>query len=202
MIILIIGPPGAGKTRKLAMLVKERYDGGQTVVSNIKFTFPFTPLASIDLSKEPELENCVMVLDEVHTIVDSRRSMRGATLDWSYLFLQTRKMRVDIVATSQFIGQPDLRFRDVVDLVITARATAWETVDGHKQATDFEYTAIRADGMNFTWPEQRGPEVGLYDTREVVKKGVDSFSLADLAPKAKPGRPRKVDRRADVDDVF
>lgn len=170
MIVGVTGQKGSGKTRLLVKLGKENHTAGRRVISNFDLGFPHERIEDIQDAKE-ELHDAVVLLQEVHTLVDSRNSMEKGRLNWTYFFLETRKIDVDLIWDSQFFNQPDTRLRNATDIVIEARATAWEIRDGRAWATEFEYTAKRPDGATVTWQDKLGDEVALYNTREVSRQG-------------------------------
>lgn len=173
MFSIIIGDIGGGKTRKLAMLAKAYYDMGRRIVSNIHLSFPFIPFGGINFETEPELRETVLCLDEIHLCMDSRRSMSATNLDASYIFLQTRKVDVDVVGTTQYLDQLDLRARNLIDLLIHSRGTSFvpnPVPGGRALATEFEYAVARRDGLTWIPPREKlGDERHLYNTRQLLK---------------------------------
>lgn len=112
--ILVFGMKGSGKTLWLTKMAHEAYEEGRTVYSNVKFKFPHTPLNRHMINtimQQDSLQDAFIALDELHTIADCRRSMSKRNVNWGYFFTQSRKRNVDIVATTQFPGQVDLRYR-------------------------------------------------------------------------------------------
>jgi len=119
--ILIHGRKGSGKTLLAVQHAYEAYLEKRVVYSNIKLNFPHKALTQDmikDIMKQEYLHDAFLLIDELHTITDSRRSMRKHNIDWGYFFTQSRKRDVDLVATTQFIGQVDVRYRNNCDYLI------------------------------------------------------------------------------------
>lgn len=183
MIILYVGPFGSGKTRGASGSTAQRWREGLQVYSNIHLAIPHKRVTEIDL--KTDISDCVLLLDEIHLVADSRRSGSNETLNWTYLFTQTRKARCDVIGTTQDVSQVDVRFRNFIDLLIVCEAIAWELVDGEQCATRFRYTAIRRDGYAKVWEEERGEEVKLYNSWEVVHKQTTTFTKQEKPKKGK-----------------
>lgn len=183
MIILYVGDFGSGKTRGAVQGAGQRWKEGLQVYSNIALNFPYKSVAEVNL--KTDIANCILLLDEIHTVVDSRRSGSGESLNWTYLFTQTRKARCDVIGTSQFASQVDVRFRNFIDLLVVCEGTEWEIVDGERRATKFRYTAINRHGIAKIWDEERGEEVKLYNSWEIVHKQETTFTKEPKKPKGK-----------------
>ena len=168
MMYLVSGSKGSGKTLTATLYAYEAYKKGRVVVSNIKLSFPHERLNKHEIQsimKQGNLRNCFLLLDEVHTITDSRRSMSKKNVDWSYFFTQSRKLGVDIMATTQRVGQVDVRYRLNTDIFVGCRKV---------QITPFQFVITQewefADtGRTMTLIEAH-PEKAfkLYDTDEIV----------------------------------
>lgn len=111
---LITGRKGSGKTLSAVGYAYDCYNQGRTVYSNIGLKFPHKRLTRKEVQnimKQNQLQDCVFLIDEIHTITDARRSMTKRNVNWSYFFTQSRKRGVDIIATTQREEQVDLRYR-------------------------------------------------------------------------------------------
>jgi hypothetical protein len=116
MILGYVGNIGSGKTLSMVKKAYEQYKRGKTIYSNFKLNFPYIPITLeklLDMKADnTSLLNSVLLIDEAHIYLDSRRSASKVNVILSYLILQSRKMSCDIYYTTQFIGQVDKRLRD------------------------------------------------------------------------------------------
>lgn len=122
MIVGFVGSMGSGKTLSLVREVYKYYQKGYTIYSNMNFSFPYEPLTIDKLEEftndEKPFYNCVIVLDEIHILLDSRRSMTRKNLMLSYFITQTRKQRVKMFYTTQRQSQIEKRLRENTDMVV------------------------------------------------------------------------------------
>lgn len=119
-IILYLGSRGKGKTLTMVKDAYIEYKNGKRVITNmqnISFGETFTNDEIKELTKNSELENAVILIDEAQLFFDSRRSMKKVNLDFSYFVQQTRKRNIDLYLTTQFANTIDRRIRDNVDFI-------------------------------------------------------------------------------------
>lgn len=170
--ILVHGKKGSGKTLYCVKNAYEAYKEGRTVYSNIRLKFSHIPLTKDmieSIMKQDSLQHCFILIDELHTIADSRRSMTKNNINWGYFFTQSRKRGVDIMATTQFPGQVDLRFRNNCDYVIEINKILIS-----RQLRDVRFivaaTWRNTIGQCINTKFMRNPEeyYKLYDTNEIV----------------------------------
>ena len=121
MIALYVGRRGCGKT---TTLIKDAYRfkmAGWRVVTNmnsIAFADEVLDVAEILALLEGTETDIVLVLDEIQTFIDSRRSMRGRNVQFTYYIQQIRKRNVTILAATQFARRVDVAFREHVDILV------------------------------------------------------------------------------------
>jgi len=118
MRIGICGFPRQGKTLLqvvLGYIAKEYL--GMDVLANFEVSFA-KYINPIELLKF-ELENCVLLLDEAYTLIDSRLNTYANRLQ-SYFMFQSGKRDVDIIFTAQLLGSIDDRVRELMELKILA----------------------------------------------------------------------------------
>lgn len=118
---------GSGKTLIVTM---QGYDyaqaGGYDIYSNYDTTFTDEKINPLDLlDARRKLKNCVLLLDEAHTFLDSRISGRVANRLQGYFFSQTRKKKTHVVYDAQLLGAVDLRLRYISDLMGLASHRKW-----------------------------------------------------------------------------
>lgn len=143
----------------------KHYLRGRTVMGNYGLRFPHQVVDAEQLAKMGhELQDAVICLDEVHVLIDSRRSVTGRNIMISYFILQTRKRGVSLFYTSQSIHQVEKRLRDNTDYIVYC-----ERIPG----TPLHSYRIW-DNMNQSWLNRKPLIVNaskwwhLYDTREAV----------------------------------
>jgi Zonular occludens toxin (Zot) len=96
-----------------------RYRRGFSVMSNYGLKFPHDKLDAKRLvHMGTDLQNCVMALDEIHVLIDSRSSMSERNKMLSYFILQTRKRNVVLFYTTQDRSQVDVRLRRNTDYFV------------------------------------------------------------------------------------
>lgn len=120
MLILIVGLLGSGKTLLATILGKLIHDIDEIPIkSNYKTSFSelVNPLDIIGF----ELEDTTLLLSELQTFLDSRRSGSKLNLCLDYFFSQSRKRRVNVIADSQLGRMVDLRYRDLADYYVLAQ---------------------------------------------------------------------------------
>lgn len=90
-------------------------------MSNYKIRFADkTEAKAIDVRNLDKLEKCVVILDEAHIYLDSRRSASKTNMTTSYFILQTRKRGIILIYTAQLGTSVDKRLRNVQDYNIVA----------------------------------------------------------------------------------
>lgn len=166
MIVAFTGQMGSGKTLSLTRMVKEYSDKGMRILSNIKFSFPHEHL-SLDILSDyanhsEQFQDCVVVIDEAHVFLDSRRSISGRNVIISYFLTQTRKRNVKLFITTQHFGQVEKRLRQNVDVLI--ECTSFKTKEG--------LIIVRNKWVSHSKTKQEqfvgNDYFNLYDTSEIV----------------------------------
>lgn len=116
------GGIGSGKT---VSLIRDLYPLRKTqILTNIGLnkkvfkTYKMITLEDIKNYRNWEYNNMTVVLDELHTLLDSRKSFTDINIILSYWFLQSRKRNVNILGTTQFIHQIEKRVRNNIDYLI------------------------------------------------------------------------------------
>lgn len=164
MIVLYSGRRGCGKTLTMTKDALKLRSLGWDIYSNIALGFDHTLLSTqeiIDIGKT-DLENCVLVIDEIQVLLDSRRSARSGNLDFSYFIQQIRKRGIIILCTTQFSGTVDLRIRQHVDIIARPR------YDKETGVCSVVYIDITAEDMYDAFSAPVSVEI-VYDARPIFE---------------------------------
>jgi len=127
MIISFEGVQGTSKsTAAVAFAYNEYSVNKKRVISNDHLNFPkiegvelpthFDIAWFIEHLVDGELENCVLFLDEMYQIADSRSSATKLNKLFTYFIVQTRKRGVDLYVCTHHLDHVDLRLRRAVDI--------------------------------------------------------------------------------------
>lgn len=120
MIVLYCGSRGRGKTLTMVKDAYKYYLVGYRIISNMVLPFGEYMSSSdvLKLSRESELVNCILVLDELQLFFDSRNFGRQENKSFSYFIQQIRKRNVHILGTTQYVNTVELRFRQHIDFMV------------------------------------------------------------------------------------
>lgn len=112
------GGLGDGKTMIATQIGYEFYLKGYNIKANYDLKQPYfkefekiNPMDLLDF----ELRNCVVLLDEAYTFLDSRVSGSEANRYQSYFLFQSRKRKVKIIYVAQVYTSCDKRLRAITD---------------------------------------------------------------------------------------
>lgn len=187
MIVGIFGNLSSGKTVFAVSLCYSELKT-KTVISNIKlgFKYKYLDLDQIfDAAVNNSLifENSILFADEVHNLVDARRSNSDLNQKFTQFITQIGKLNCDFVFTSQvFSSQIDVRIRELCDILCFCERGAiingsFQSLTLARRILDIPVTIkiimlIKTMGgakiqqkMCYFDPQ---PFYKLYDTREIV----------------------------------
>src|SRR6056297_1406672 len=124
MLVLYKGARGRGKT--LTMIkdgLNYKYKGWKVYsnMENQKIAEYISNEDILSIDKESDLKNCVLIIDEIQTLFDSRRSMKKENLNFSYFIQQIRKRNIILLCTTQYTNTVDLRLRQHIDILALPR---------------------------------------------------------------------------------
>lgn len=170
MILGFVGNIGSGKTLSMVKKAYEQFKRGKTIYSNFHLKFPHIPLTLeilLDMKENnTDLANSVVLIDEAHIYLDSRRSASKVNVILSYFVLQSRKMSCDIYYTTQFIGQVDKRLRDPSHAYILCKT---REVNDELTITLNIINLRKVEGDEIIYQSFiSNPYFNMYDTNEVV----------------------------------
>lgn len=119
MIVLYKGARGRGKTLTMVKDAYKFYLEGYKIYSNIKISFGESIAKDeiLNLNKDSDLHDCVLIIDELMLIFDSRNFSTKKNKDFSYFIAQIRKRNIIILGTTQYTGGVELRFRQNIDVI-------------------------------------------------------------------------------------
>jgi hypothetical protein len=170
VVIGIFGLRGGGKTAFMVALGYIDHQAGKRILTNMTgLNFP-SELVKIDdiVNLAPELQYCTLLLDELHTIADSRKSTRIQNVQISNFFLQSRHRGVNIIYTEQYSNADDKRIRQNTDVKIIARNLYIDS-DGDGIPDTFEYTIIDLKAEKITPIKlYMAPVFQLYSDSEII----------------------------------
>jgi len=122
MIAIYVGDMGSGKTLSAIKEAYNYYLKGFKVLSNMHLNFPHEKITSNDIIKfhknKASLYNCVVLIDEIHIFMDSRRAVGKKNVMGTYFITQTRKLKVKLLGTTQHRHQVDKRLRDNTQIFV------------------------------------------------------------------------------------
>lgn len=174
MIICFIGTVGSGKTISMTIEAYKYYKRGMSIYANYGLSFPHTKLDKQTFDRlirdKESLQDCVILLDEVHIWLDSRSSMGKKNKAISYFLLQTRKRNVRLLCTTQHFHQIDKRLRDTTDVLVYCENMTNKTslVTGGLTLIKLEYFKQYSGEPSSTKVLNVTPFFSLYDTTEIV----------------------------------
>jgi hypothetical protein len=127
----------------------------------------------LNIKEDSPINNAVLVIDEIQTMIDSRRSGSSVNVGFSYFIQQIRKRNIIILATTQFSGTVDLRLRQHVDVLAKPR---FYKKYGVCEISYVDLTAVDemdlwgdyVSGITIVYDAQ--DVFSLYDTLRIVKK--------------------------------
>lgn len=147
------GKTGSGKTLGVVEQVVKDYALGREIWSAGLdfFKIPYVKVDMIDLIRMVMFEEAeittdtqkTLVLDEIQTLFDGRRSSSRLNIDLSLFFSQARKRRFNIYYTSQYISGADPRLRQITDYLIRCEPLINWTDLGYGDMSTPEPIAIR-----------------------------------------------------------
>jgi hypothetical protein len=120
MIVLFQGSRGSGKTLSLVYNSLEFLKNGWKIYRN--FSLPYGEYISDDfvlsLTKESNLRDCVILIDEMQIFFDSRSWKDKGNIRFSHFIQQIRKRNIVILGTTQYVDTIEKRIRQHVDILI------------------------------------------------------------------------------------
>jgi len=123
----------SGKTLSMVRETLKYHNQGYKIYSNFHLTIPYEPLNFDDLFRMAEaqesLSNVVILLDEVHILLDSRSGMRKENKLVTFWLNQTRKMGVKLYYTTQHMHQIDKRLRSGTDFFVFCEGIKYKAGD-------------------------------------------------------------------------
>lgn len=115
MISGFIGKMGSGKTLSMTRELLKYYVQGFKIYSNYDLIIPHEKVDFDTLiiwaNEQTNLSNVVIALDEIHILLDSRSGMSSKSILMTFWLNQTRKMKVKLLYTTQYLHQIDKRLR-------------------------------------------------------------------------------------------
>lgn len=119
MIIVLTGSLGQGKTFSMSVLGSLLARAGDL---DLYSNYGLKDSTRIWTTKELlNTKNGVLCFDEVHMSIDSRFWKDNVEL--THFMLQTRKLGLIVLMTTQQFGQVDLRVRGITDYIVICRKT-------------------------------------------------------------------------------
>ncbi len=120
MIVTFEGVQGSGKTTAAVAFAYEEFKvNGKKVISNNHLNFPFQKFSLewfLEHLADHEMEDCVLFLDEMYQIADSRSSGSKLNKLFTYFMVQTRKRGVDVYFCTHYLDHVDIRLRRAADI--------------------------------------------------------------------------------------
>jgi predicted AAA+ superfamily ATPase len=119
VIVLYTGVRGCGKTTTLVKDALGFHRAGWTVITNMRsLAFADEVLSEDDILGLllTDRTDFVIVIDEIQTFIDSRRSMKQKNVSFAYFIQQIRKRNVIILAATQFASRVDIVFKEHTDI--------------------------------------------------------------------------------------
>lgn len=174
MIVLYKGARGRGKTLTMVRDAFNYRANGWKIYSNMEsigFAEYINNRNILKINKDSELYNCVLIIDEIQSLFDSRRSMAKGNLDFSYFLQQIRKRGIILLCTAQYSNTVDIRLRQHVDVIAIPRFVKEFNIC---EVAYMDLTSIEDDEYGVTEP--KSIEItfecqnifGLYDTKEII----------------------------------
>lgn len=119
MIVLYKGARGRGKTLTMVKDGYAYYLQGYQILRNFhaKFGKYIDNESILNLSKDSEIYNCVLMIDEIQIFFDNRRSMTKQNVTFSNFVQQIRKRGIIILCTTQYSNTVDMRLRQHLDII-------------------------------------------------------------------------------------
>jgi hypothetical protein len=172
MILIYVGTMGSGKTLSMVREAYNYYQQGYRILSNMNLNFDYEPISSVDImnfaKKKTALYNTVILIDELHIFMDSRRAVSKKNLMSTYFITQTRKQKVKLLGTTQHRHQIDRRVRDNTDCFIDCEKVELPLLyKGGKEILliiNHVNTRKRYEKVSFVG----NPYFNLYDTEEII----------------------------------
>lgn len=119
LVIGYTGRRGAGKTTAMTMDAYNYMLAGYTVYTNMRslsFATCIEEEQILALADLDEFHDCVLVLDEIQVLFDSRRAARKQNVQFLYFIQQIRKRNVNLLYTTQFSRRIDVGIREHTDI--------------------------------------------------------------------------------------
>lgn len=129
MIVGSFGNLSSGKTQLTVIMLENEAKQGTKIFSNITLSFPdpktqkrvnhyrMEDLPAMVKEDPGQFENSILFVDELHNIVEARRSSASLNVDFTQFVTQLGKLGCDLYYTSQILSsQIDLRLREMGDL--------------------------------------------------------------------------------------
>lgn len=188
MLIGIFGNLSSGKTLLGVKLLKDEYDKDSSVkiIANLQLKGMKYYKVSLDqlisLSKrDPEFfNNSLLFIDELHNVVDARRSSSALNTEYTQFITQVGKLNCTLVYTSQvFQSQIDVRIRELTDFIIFCNRvdSQGQLIISRKRIVDtpifIQATGLIRQHGGASWVPFKfvfDPKAyfGLYNTKELV----------------------------------
>lgn len=162
MVLCAQGGLGSGKTLLVSYLAwLTRRETGCSVYAN----YPLHCASRLrSWSEVFDLSDGVAVLDELHVEIDSRSFSRN--IEFTSFLLQTRKVGLDVLYTSQNINQVDMRLRNITDMLAICERIG---LPGSAQASRIQLFDMSTMSRKSAFVLRHTPELyALYDTRARV----------------------------------
>ena len=167
------GRRGAGKTTAMTMDALKYYEAGYNVYSNMRslsFAHVVEEARILELAENDDFYDCVLVLDEIQILFDSRRAMRKQNSNFLYFIQQIRKRNVHLLYTTQFSRRVDVGIREHTD--IEARPRMIE-----KKKYGLTLCSVSYEDLTVSY------ETGIPQYRNKVFIANDVFGLFDTTEK-------------------
>lgn len=149
MILAYLGRLGSCKSEQLVERCYGKSLRGVKIISNIHLDFPgdhgelwYLPFEEIpDTIKTcpQDFRNAILFIDELHMLVDARRSSSGLNVDFTMFATQLGKLNCSLYYSAHVINsQIDVRIRELGDRFVFVERWYWHPIQHRWKAADPE----------------------------------------------------------------
>lgn len=166
MIILYKGARGCGKTMTMVKDGLKFLENGYKILRNFECNYGkyIDNQEILELSKESNITNCVLMIDEIQIFFDNRRSMLKQNITFSNFIQQIRKRGIIILCTTQYSNTIDMRLRQHLDIIAYPHFQKEYNVC---EVLYLDLTSLQDDILN---PEMKPKECKMvYDCEPIYK---------------------------------